>query len=71
MIGMELMFWQRLKQARGDRGWTQAELGRRSNLHPTAISQFETGAREPNLRNLVALIEALHVKAKVLLGTTR
>ena len=65
------MFWERLKQARADRGWTQVELARRADLHPTAISHFENGAREPNLRNLVALIEALQVKPKVLMGTTR
>lgn len=68
---MQLMFWERLKQARADRGWTQRELARRAGMHPTAISHFENGAREPSLRNLVALIEALRVKAKVLLGTTR
>lgn len=36
---------ERVKMLRKARGWTQAELGRRTNLLPAYITLIETGAR--------------------------
>ncbi len=54
-------FKTRLKEAREAKRWTQADLARKTNLTPAAISQFESGDREPNLDSLRKLSEELGV----------
>ena len=57
-----------LKEARLAKGWTQADLAKKTNLTPAAISQFESGDREPNLDSLKKLSEELNVPLDFLAG---
>ena len=61
-------FSQRLKCAREIRGFTQSSLAKATGLNVSAISHFETGARSPNMKNLVKLCLALNVRSEYLLS---
>jgi transcriptional regulator with XRE-family HTH domain len=50
---------QAIKEVRTARSLTQEELARRSNLHPTYISDIERGARNPSFLVLVRLASGL------------
>lgn len=58
----------RLRFVRERRGMTQAELGKASKLHQTAIAHFEAGRREPSADSLRALCKGAMVSADYLLG---
>jgi len=58
----------RLKDARESRQLKQADLAKRTGLQPSAISQFETGQREPSPENLKKLADALGVSTDFLLS---
>jgi transcriptional regulator with XRE-family HTH domain len=60
-------FGVRLKAARDEKRWTQAEAAKRAGLQPAAWSHFETGELTPHIRNLRAICKALHVSADYLL----
>jgi transcriptional regulator with XRE-family HTH domain len=47
------------RAARGLLDWSQAELGRRSNLSESTIRDFEKGSRLPSPNNLAAIRAAL------------
>jgi len=64
----DFIFKYRLKIARKKRGMSQSVLAHVSDLQPSAISHFETGNRQPCLRNLAKLALALNVSADYLLG---
>lgn len=53
------IFPHRLRQAREMQELTQEEVAEKAGMKPAAISHFETGQRQPNLRNLVKLCLAL------------
>lgn len=57
----------RLAIIRKARGLTQEELAKKVRLKPCHISHFETGNRQPNLKNLRALCIALIVSPDYLL----
>jgi transcriptional regulator with XRE-family HTH domain len=62
-------FAQRLKEARQEKGWTQTELGKRSKVHPMAISRLERGdKKDVNGLTLRKLARALTVTSDWLLG---
>ena len=52
---------QRLRERRLARQWTQAELGRRCNLHRTFIGSVERGERNLSLLNLRLIAKVLRV----------
>jgi transcriptional regulator with XRE-family HTH domain len=52
-------FNENLKNIRATLALTQDELSERSGLKPAAISHFETGKREPSLKNIIRLCRAL------------
>lgn len=60
-------FATRLRRARENRQLKQADLARRTGLQPSAISQFETGQREPSPENLRKLAAALETSTDYLL----
>ena len=66
----EDIFRKRLQEARNRRGLSQDGLAKKTNLQPSAISHFETGARKPSFDNLKRLSDALEVTADYLLGRT-
>lgn len=47
------------RAARGLLDWSQAELGRLSNLSESTVRDFEKGRRTPNINNLAAIRRAL------------
>ncbi len=48
-----------LRAAREARGWTLAELARRSGVHKSTVSRLERGEIEPSLRTVEKLEAAL------------
>ena len=52
-------FSHNLRQMRETDGLTQEQLAEKAGMQPAAISHFETGQRQPSLRNLVKLCLAL------------
>ena len=61
-------FSQRLREARHRRCMSQNNLAKCSGLEPSAISHFETGRREPSIKNLVRLADALSITCDFLLA---
>jgi len=43
------------------RGWSQAELARRANLHPSTISRIETGYVRPYPVQVEKIAKALQI----------
>ena len=62
------LFQNRLRQARKKRGMTQAQLAKGAGLTASAISQFESGDREPSFSSLVKLARALEITPSYLAG---
>lgn len=58
---MQQGFGDRLRRAREDRGWSQAELGSKVCRSQTRVSTFETGRVVPDRGCLEQLAEALRV----------
>ncbi len=57
----------RVTELRGEKGWTQEELGHRSGLHRAYVGQVERGEKNIGLRNLEKIAKALGVKVQDLL----
>jgi transcriptional regulator with XRE-family HTH domain len=63
-------FAQHLRLARKCREFSQKGLARLAGLSQPIVSQLESGARAPSLRNLLRLADALGVTTDFLLGRT-
>lgn len=61
----------RIEEVRRSRGWSQAELARRSGLTQQAIQRYESGEREPKVSAVVSMAAALGVTISYLLGLDR
>jgi transcriptional regulator with XRE-family HTH domain len=61
-------FGERVRGCRERLGLTQAELGAKCGLQPTAVSFLETGVRMPSVDTLVNLCDALQQSADFILG---
>ena len=61
-VGLERLFGRILRELRTERGLSQEELGFESNYHRTYISQLERGQKNPSLKAIFRLAEALGVK---------
>ena len=62
MPKLERLFGQVLQQLRHKRGLSQEELGFEADYHRTYISQLERGQKNPSLKAIFRLAEALGVK---------
>ena len=62
-----LIFAQRLKELRKQKGLSRTELGKLAELHYTHIGRFERGASPPGSENLKRLATALDVTSDYLL----
>lgn len=62
-----IVFGQNLRAARRAAKVSQEDLSRDSGVDRTAISTYERGRREPNLRTIVKLARALNVEPAELL----
>lgn len=61
-------FGARIRMMRQLLGLKQVDLAEKLNISPQALAIYETGRREPNLKNLIALARALNTTADWLLG---
>lgn len=59
-------FIQWLLEELNQRGWSQADLARRSRITPTQISRILSGSRNPGTEALTAIAGALNVPAAML-----
>ena len=57
----EALFGATLRELRSERGLSQEELARRSDLHRTFVSQIERGLKSPSLGSLSKLAHALDI----------
>ena len=62
------MFNRRLKNARKNKGFTQAEIAKKLFISQAAYSKYETGAASPNPETLAKIAEVLGVSVGDLLG---
>ena len=62
-------FCQRLKSLRLQAGITQRQLSEMTGVSGTTVGNWETGVKQPSMNALIALCDALHVSADVLIGT--
>jgi transcriptional regulator with XRE-family HTH domain len=64
-------FGRRVRELHNQRGISQDDLSRASDIHPTAIGRFERGAREPRLTSILRLADGLGVAPGELLDPLR
>jgi transcriptional regulator with XRE-family HTH domain len=64
-----MTFGKNMKRIRETLGLTQEELANRAKLQPSAISHFETGGREPSLKNIIKICKGLGCSPNVLIDT--
>lgn len=60
-------FGENLRGARHKAGLSQDTLAKRADVDRSALSGYERGRREPNLRTIVKLARALQVPADTLM----
>ena len=58
----------KLRELRLERGWTQAEVARAIGLSKNALTNYETGIREPSLEKLKDICVLFGVSADYLIG---
>lgn len=55
----DLSFASLLQNLRIARGWTKADLAKRSHFDPSSITRFEQGARAPERETVIQLADAM------------
>jgi len=55
----DVSFAQLLMEFRAERGWTKADLAKRSGFDPSSITRFEQGARAPERETVIQLADAM------------
>lgn len=55
-------FGANVKRVRRERGMTQEQLGLAAGLDAAVISRIEAGQREPRVKNIVRIAEALEAQ---------
>jgi len=58
----------RLRELREEKGITQSQLAKNLGFSRNTISQYETGAREPDIQTIKKLCDFFGVSAGYLLG---
>lgn len=48
-----------LKRLRDERGWSKADLAKRSDLDPSSITRFEQGSRNPDRETILQVSDAM------------
>lgn len=61
------MFKDRLREARLNRGLTQAELAARIGVVKSTVAGYETGRSEPNMEKFAQIMSVLNIDANSLL----
>ena len=60
-VGLERLFGRILQELRTERGLSQEKLGFEADYHRTYISQLERGQKNPSLKAIFRLAEALGI----------
>ena len=63
-------FGARIRSAREQAGMTRDDLAKRINIQYSALSKYESSAREPDFETFVQIAHALHVSTDYILGCT-
>lgn len=61
MKTIEKQFGERIRELRLARGLSQEKLAFKSGMHRTYLGSIERGERNPSLKNIAAIAEALGV----------
>lgn len=61
MKTLQKQFGERVRELRLARGLSQEELAFKSGMHRTYLGGVERGERNPSLKNIVAIAEALGI----------
>jgi len=64
MKDIRILYGERLKDFRKKKGLSQEELGFKSSLHRTYISEVEHGRRNISILNIARIAKALEIKVK-------
>jgi len=64
MKDIRILYGEKLKDFRKKQGLSQEELGFKSSLHRTYISEVERGRRNISIVNIARIAKALGVKIK-------
>ncbi len=64
MKDIRILYGERLKDFRKKKGLSQEELGFKSSLHRTYISEVERGRRNISILNIARIAKALEIKVK-------
>ncbi len=70
MRPFESIFGEVVRKRRRELGLSQEELGFRSGLHRTYISEIERGLKSPSLRAMFAIANALDTRVSALILLT-
>ena len=62
------LFGERIKMIRKLHGFTRSEFAKLLGVSRPLIAAYETGTREPSLKNLIALVQSLNIDTNWLLG---
>jgi transcriptional regulator with XRE-family HTH domain len=54
----------RIKALRGEKGWSQEQLAERVSIQRSYLADLERGGRNPSVRTLVKIANALRVSLK-------
>lgn len=60
----------RLKQLRKEKGISQLKLALDLNTNQNTISRYETGEREPSIKDLIRIADYFNISVDYLLGRT-
>ncbi len=63
-------FGARIRSARERAGMTRDDLAKRLNIQYSALSKYESSAREPDFETLVQMTRVLRVSTDFILGCT-
>jgi transcriptional regulator with XRE-family HTH domain len=56
----------RIRDLRGQKGWSQERLAEEAGIHRTYLGGIETARRNPSLRNIIRIALALGVPVREL-----
>lgn len=63
-----MMFRERLKELRTERGWTQKMLAEKLNVTDDCVFFWEKGRSEPSIQQILEMAELFEVTTDYLLG---
>lgn len=68
---MSMLFSERVKEKRLEKGWTQAVFAEKSGVPQSTISAIETGVRKPTFETIKMIADGLGCSVDDLMGDER